>query len=108
MQRMKKIASGTGKVILALLTGVSLPVLIWVALGMAMHKKAHEMKHKQTPVPTVAEVMIKAGLTIQEETVPRHCWEVLNCPPERQETCPVQARHDIPYWAAVGLGRRDN
>src|SRR4030042_1284308 len=69
MKRVKKIASGTGKVILALLTGVSLPVLIWVALGVVLYKKAHDMKSEQAPAPTIGEILRKAGLEIQEEAV---------------------------------------
>ena len=53
MERMMKIVRGTGKVILALLAGVFMPVLIWVALGEAL-KKAQEKKHQQVPAQVTA------------------------------------------------------
>jgi len=49
--------------------------------------------------------MARAGLTIHEEAIPEHCWEVLQCPPERREACPAHTHRDIPRWVAIGLGK---
>jgi len=64
MERMKKIGKGTGKVMLAVLAGVFMPVLIWVALGVALHKKAQERKQKEVTAPTIGEILTRAGLTM--------------------------------------------
>jgi hypothetical protein len=137
MKGMIRTAKGTGKVILALLTGILMPLLIWVALGVALVHKRWERKQTKVPHMTVSEILERAGLTIQEqvatnktvamktitqqpereiiepiaraginvhvETVTKHCWEVLNCPPERYGACPTNVRRDIPLWAVKGL-----
>ena len=139
MKEIKKVVKDTGKVILALLTGILMPILIWVALGVVLNQKLREKKLKPATTPTIGEILAKAGLTIQEEvtsgktvaaktitqqpvletcellaragltihddTVVKHCWEILNCPPERHETCPTYVRRDIPFWVANGLGK---
>ena len=64
MKEIKKIAKGAGKVILVLLIGVLMPILIWVALGVAINLKLHEKRVKQTTAPTIGELLNKAGLTI--------------------------------------------
>jgi hypothetical protein len=64
MKEIKRVAQGTGKVILALLTGILMPILIWVALGVAINQKLREKKLKQTSAPTIGEILTKAGLTI--------------------------------------------
>ena len=64
MERMKKIAKGTGKVILAILAGAFMPVLIWVALGVVLYKKAQERKQEEVAAPTIGEILTKAGLTM--------------------------------------------
>ena len=42
MKTMKRIAQGTGKVVLAILVGVLIPVLIWVALEVAVNQKMRD------------------------------------------------------------------
>jgi len=142
MERMKQIVRGGGKVILALLGGVLMPILIWVALGVAVSERVRERRLQRKPAPTIGEVLAaagltiqgeattgeavaakvfmqqpvpeiskllaKAGLTIHDEAAPKHCWEILRCPPEKREACPAYVRRDVPCWVAVGLakGRR--
>jgi len=67
MKGMIKIAKGTGKVILALLTGILMPILIWVALGVVMNQKLREKRVKQTETPTIGEILAKAGLNIHRD-----------------------------------------
>ena len=139
MERTKKIAKSAGKVMLALLGGILMPILIWVALGVAISHKMHERAPQRRPAPTIGEIltaaglklegetttgepvmakvfmqqpapelnklMAKAGLSIQEQAIPKHCWEILHCPPEKRETCPAHARRDVPSWVAIGLGK---
>jgi hypothetical protein len=64
MKETEKVAQGTGRVILALLTGILMPILIWVALGVALNKKLREKKLKQATAPAIGEILGKAGLTI--------------------------------------------
>ena len=65
MNTIKKIAKGTGKVILALVTGMLMPILIWVALGVIINQKMQEKKTRQVTAPTIGEILGKARLTIQ-------------------------------------------
>ena len=139
MERVKQITGGVGKVILALLGGILFPILIWVALGVALNQKLRERKLQRAPAPTIGEILAaaglaiqeeatiespvaartfmqqpvseihkllaRAGLTIHEEAVPKHCWEVLHCPPQKREACPAHVRRDVPSWVAIGLGK---
>ncbi|OGO19779.1 MAG: hypothetical protein A2144_13115 [Chloroflexi bacterium RBG_16_50_9] len=66
MKTIMKIAKGTGKVILALLTGVLMPILIWVALGVALNKKLAEKKVKEATAPTIGEILNKAKVDINQ------------------------------------------
>ena len=139
MKGTKQIARGTGKVMLALLGGILMPILIWVALGVAISHKLRERAPQRKPAPTIGEILAaaglsiesetatgepaaakvfmqqpaselnkllaKAGLSIHEEAIPKHCWEILHCSPEKRETCPAYARRDVPNWVAIGLGK---
>ena len=67
MKTIMKIAKGTGKVIPALLTGILMPILIWVALGVALNRKLGEKKIKQTIKPATIDALARAGLFIQDE-----------------------------------------
>ncbi len=67
MERVKQIARGVGKVILALLGGILMPILIWVALGVAVYQRVQEKRVQREPAPTIGEVLAVAGLTIQGE-----------------------------------------
>jgi len=49
-------------------------------------------------------ILARAGLSLHEETAPRHCWDVLSCDEERRQRCPAFARRDVPGWIAVALG----
>jgi len=68
MEKAKQIARGVGKVILALLGGVLMPILIWVALGVAVYQRVHEKRVQREPAPTIGEILAAAGLTVQQET----------------------------------------
>jgi hypothetical protein len=139
MERMMRITRGAGKIILALLAAVLIPILIWVALGVAVYKKIRQRQVQRKPAPTMGQILAAAGLTIREETMggtpvaamtftqqsatqfqqllgrvgltihdepaPKHCWEILHCPPEKQKACPTYARRDLPSWVAIGLGK---
>jgi len=139
MEKAKQIARGAGKVILALLGGVLMPILIWVALGVAVNQRLRERRVQRKPAPTIGEILVAAGLTIQgeattgkamaarvfmqqpvsevgkllaragltihDEAAPKHCWEILHCPPEKREACPGYAHRDLPCWVAIGLGK---
>jgi hypothetical protein len=59
----------------------------------------------QQPASELNRLLAKAGLSIQEEAIPKHCWEVLHCSPEKRETCPAYARRDVPSWVAIGLDK---
>ncbi len=61
MKGMTKLARGTSKVFLALLGGILMPILIWVALGVAINKKPREKEVRQAEVPTIGEILTKAG-----------------------------------------------
>jgi len=139
MERVKQIVRGGGKVILALLGGILMPILIWVALGTAVYQRVREKRAQREPAPTIGEILAAAGLTIQDEAAtgeaaaakvfmqqpvseignllaragltihdeaaPKHCWEILQCSPEKREACPAYARRDLPSWVAIGLGK---
>ncbi len=61
MNGTKKVAKGVGKVVLALLAVVLMPILIWVALGAALNIKLREGKVQRATVPTIGEILAKAG-----------------------------------------------
>ncbi len=68
MKGTKQIARGTGKVMLALLGGILMPILIWVAFGVAISQKARERIPQRKPAPTIGEILAATGLTIEGET----------------------------------------
>jgi hypothetical protein len=59
MKRIVRVAKGTGKVVLALLTGVLMPILIWVALGVILNRKLTEKKVRRATAPTIGEILAK-------------------------------------------------
>ncbi len=65
MNGMMKAAKGTGKVLLAILAGVLMPIMIWVALGVALNKKLREKAARETEVRPLGEALTKAGQTIK-------------------------------------------
>lgn len=66
MKTAKKIALGAGKVMLALLGCVLMPVLIWVALGAAIYQKVHQRKIQIEQVPTFGQIL-EMGETEKKE-----------------------------------------
>ena len=54
-----RIAKGTGKVALAVLVGVLMPVLIWVALGVAVTRKMRQPA-PQRKTATIGEILAHA------------------------------------------------
>ncbi len=69
MKRIKRIGWGVGKVVLALLGGILMPILIWVALGAFLTQKIREKRQQRMSTPTVAEILAAAGLTIREDSL---------------------------------------
>ena len=61
MKEILKVAKGIGKVVLALLTAILMPILIWVAMGVVLNQKLREKKYKEATAPTVGEILTKAG-----------------------------------------------
>ena len=59
MERMKRAMRGTGKVMLAVLAGVLMPVLIWIALGVAMNQKLRQRSVERKPA-TIGEILTEA------------------------------------------------
>ncbi len=59
MKRTKRIEQVTCKVILALLAGVSMPILIWVAFGVAMTRRLGRLQ--RAPVATIREILAADG-----------------------------------------------
>ncbi len=55
MEKTKRVVKGIGKVILAMLTAILMPVLIWVALGAAVNRKAMEKNVQRKLAPADAE-----------------------------------------------------
>lgn len=53
MERTKKVLRGAGKVILALLMGVFMPILVWVALGVAIQQEVRQRKPRRALAPTM-------------------------------------------------------
>ena len=58
---------------------------------------------RQQPISELHQLIARAGLIIHDEAAPKHCWEVLHCPSQKRDACPVYARRDIPGWVAKGL-----
>ena len=46
-----------GKVMLAIMAGVLMPILIWVAFGAALHQKVEQRRTSQASVPTLKEIL---------------------------------------------------
>lgn len=67
MEKMMKVARGTGKVVLALLTAVFMPVLIWVALGVAINRKMAEKNALRKLAPAIDETLVLNQAPIQDK-----------------------------------------
>ena len=57
MKRTMKVARGTGKVFLAMLCGVIIPILIWIGLGTAIVQRVRETRGKKVEVRRLGEAM---------------------------------------------------
>ncbi len=84
MDRIKKIAGGVGKVMLALLGGVLMPILLWVALGAAITQKIRERRARRVLPPSIGEILKDAGLNIREYVV------------DKEETSPAFTQQPVP------------
>ncbi|MFH1381380.1 MAG: hypothetical protein ABIH70_00610 [Chloroflexota bacterium] len=57
MEKTMKTAIGIGKVLLALLAGIFMPILIWVAFGVAVNQKLHQWSAQRKPVPATGDAL---------------------------------------------------
>ena len=64
MNKMMKVAKGIGKVILAILTGIFMPILLWVGLGMALNQKLRVKKQVTVTAPTIGEILNKNKVVV--------------------------------------------
>ena len=65
MNKMVKVVKGTGKVILALLTGIFMPILLLVGLGVALNQKLRVKKHVTETAPTIGEFLDEAQAELE-------------------------------------------
>lgn len=70
MEKAMKITKGASKVTLALLAGVLMPVLLWIALGVAADHKLQGRRLQRKAAPTIGDILAAAGLSIHEEATP--------------------------------------
>jgi hypothetical protein len=66
MNKMMKVVKGTGKVMLALLTGIFMPILLWVGLGVALNQKLRAKKQVTETAPTIGEILAKPKAIIEK------------------------------------------
>ena len=66
MNKMMKVVKGTGKVILALLTGIFMPILLWIGLGVAINQKLRVKKHVTETAPTIGEILNKNKVFVEK------------------------------------------
>jgi len=84
---------------------------ILAAAGLTIHDEATgdeavaAKTFRQQPISELHQLIARAGLTIHDEAAPKHCWEILHCPSQKRDACPVHARRDIPGWVAKGLAK---
>ena len=57
MKTTKKIALGIGKVLAAILACGLMPILIWVALGVAIYQKSQQKEVRKELVPTLRQIL---------------------------------------------------
>ena len=55
MKRLQKTIRETGKVLLALLTGIFMPLLVWAGLGVAINRKAMKKAAQPGRVPVTGD-----------------------------------------------------
>jgi hypothetical protein len=66
MNKMMKVVKGTGKVIMAILTGIFMPILLWVGLGMALNKKLREKQQVPEKARTIGEILDGAEAELED------------------------------------------
>jgi hypothetical protein len=59
MNKMMRVTKGTGKITLAILTGILMPILLWVGLGVALNRKLRVKKQVTETAPTIGEILAK-------------------------------------------------
>lgn len=64
MEKTKKILAKTGKVMLALLGCVLMPILIWIALGVVILQKTKKRQRVEA-APTLGQILEAAALKIK-------------------------------------------
>ncbi len=58
MEKTMKVLRKIGKIMLVVLGAILMPVLIWVALGVAIHYKLQARRTgEQKPTPTIGEIL---------------------------------------------------
>jgi hypothetical protein len=60
MEKTRKALKTIGKICLVIIGCALAPVLIWVALGVAIHQRA-KAKEAGKPAPTIGEILATAG-----------------------------------------------
>ncbi len=55
------------KVLLALMGGILFPILIWIALGVALNQIIRSRKKVKIPMKTIKEILAAANLSIHED-----------------------------------------
>ncbi|MDD4859305.1 MAG: hypothetical protein PHR56_03770 [Dehalococcoidales bacterium] len=61
MKKLMRAMKGIGKVFLAILGCLLMPVLIWVALGVALYQKTIAARAETKPVPTFRQILTDTG-----------------------------------------------
>ncbi len=68
MKTIMKGTRNTAEIMLALLGGILMPILIWVAFGVAISQKLRARVPQRKVTPTIGEILSAAGLTIEGKT----------------------------------------
>jgi hypothetical protein len=66
MNKMMRVTKGTGKITLVILTGILMPILLWVGLGVALNQKLRVKKHVTETAPTIGEILAKPKAIIEK------------------------------------------
>jgi hypothetical protein len=66
MNKMMRVVKGTGKVILAILTGIFMPILLWIGLGVALNQKMRAKKRVTETAPTIGEILDGAQTELEK------------------------------------------
>ena len=66
MNKIMKVVKGTGKVVLALLTGIFMPILLWIGLGVALNQKLRAKKQVTETAPTIGDILDGAEAELEK------------------------------------------